>query len=342
MDSWDIPIKTLKQLQQRLGFTNYFREYCPLYAALMAPLEALKSQGEKIKWLPEHNKVIAKFRKILEEKILLQYPDFSKPLFVGTDASKYGIGCILYQIDEKGEKKYIRLASRSLAPSERNYGAPQRELLAVLFALRAFYLYLFGHRFTLYTDHKALTFLLKRPKISSVIRNWLDEILQFDFEMIHLPGLLNHLPDRISRIYDFDPREPEPDYNFLLTVIKDDDLLDEDFGSLKSGIYSGSLDDNTIETDLNLRRNLMERAHLMGHIGAADMARSIRSSKGVTWPNIVRECQDLVSSCLPCQRYNVSKHGYHPPKNVTALLPFDHLFVDLKEMPLRLKATNTF
>lgn len=55
---------------------------------------------------------------------------------------------------------------------------------------------------------------------------------------------------------------------------------------------------------------------------------------------MVRECQDMVSSCLPCQRYNVSKHGYHPPKNVTALLPFDHLFVDLKEMPLSAKGNK--
>ena len=60
MDHWSGPVKTLKQLQQRLGFTNYFREYCPLYSKLMSPLEELRTQGDKIVWLPEHEKILKK------------------------------------------------------------------------------------------------------------------------------------------------------------------------------------------------------------------------------------------------------------------------------------------
>ena len=89
--------------------------------------------------------------------------------------------------------------------------------------------------------------------------------------------------------------------------------------------------------DLEQRRDLVERAHKEGHWGAAAMARTIRSSKLVTWPELVRDCQAYVSSCIPCQRYNIGKHGYHPPKNLTALMPFDHLSVDLKEMPMSAK-----
>ena len=49
--------------------------------------------------------------------------------------------------------------------------------------------------------------MLERPKVSSVILNWLGEILQFDFKMEHVPGMLNLLPDKISRMYDFDAKQ---------------------------------------------------------------------------------------------------------------------------------------
>ena len=98
IDSWEPPT-TLKMLQRQLGFLNYFREYIPKYSTIMAPIEKLRSQGNAIKWLPEHQKIYEKVKDILAKQILLQFPDFQKPLYVGTDASKYGIAAVLYQED---------------------------------------------------------------------------------------------------------------------------------------------------------------------------------------------------------------------------------------------------
>jgi len=370
MDGWETPITTLKQLQSRLGFANYFREFVPEYSNLMGPIEGLRSQGDKIKWLPEHTAIMRKFRLILEQKVLLRYPDFSKQLFVGTDASKYGVGCVLFQMVD-GEKRIIRLASRALTESERNYGAPQRELLAVLHALRSFDVYLFGYPFLLYTDAMSLKYLLTREKVSSVIRNWMDEILKYDFKIEHKPGVLQHFEDAISRIYDNDPREKEADFNVdaLMAVIQEVELetditeqtMHDWIGDIRE--RSQSLNDTalmcsvvTVENvaeitlnkelskdlddleeiqDLELRRTYMYRAHQSGgHLGGVAMVKQIQSATGGTWSTILKDCKQEVAICLPCQRYNVSRHGYHPPKNVNALLPFDHLQLDLKEMPL--------
>ena len=337
MEHWKGPVKTLKQLQQRLGFTNYFREFCPLYSKLMAPLEELRTQG-KIEWTKEHDLILNKFRDILNEQVMISYPDFSKPLIVATDASKFGLGCVVFQLvgpnDDQttveeiiqSEKRYIRFASRALTSSERNYGAPQRELLGVLFALKSFRPYLFGHRFRLLTDHQALTYMLERPKVSSVIFNWLDEILTYDFKMEHVPGLKNILPDRISRIYDFDDREPDTAVVLALSEVE---------------TLTSDMDDLEVIEDSERREMILMRAHALGHFGAADMARTIRSMTRATWPNLVKDCQKLVSACIPCQRYNVGKMGYHPPKSLQALLPFDHVAIDLKQMPLS-KRGNMF
>ena len=208
-------------LQSQLGFLNYFRGYIPAYSELMAPIEALRKQGNNIKWLPEHSAVLAKVRKILESEVLLVAPDYTKELFVATDASKYGLAAILYQVDAEGTNQYIRMGSRSLKPAEINYGAPQREFRAVLEALRWFKEYLYGRRFVLYTDHQALMYMLTRDKISPVIENWVDEILSFDFKIEHIPGIANHLPDALSRFYDSDPRTVESKgYGALLGALR--------------------------------------------------------------------------------------------------------------------------
>lgn len=92
--------------------------------------------------------------------------------------------------------------------------------------------------------------------------------------------------------------------------------------------------------DLEEQSMLIERAHLMGHFGAAAMAKAIQND-GFSWSGIKDECQREVLKCMPCQRYNIGRHGYHPLKNLKALMPFDHVTIDLKEMT-KSKRNNTY
>ena len=284
-------------------------------------------------------------RRILESDVLLVYPDFSKKLFVGTDASQYGLGAVLYQQDDNGNKQYVKFASRSLRDSERNYGAPQRELLGVLFALNKFHDYLYGRRFTLYTDHQSLTYLLKKPNLAPTLRNWLGEIMEYDFDIIHLPGLENHLPDALSRLYESDDNVVEDRNEMVMAIIVDNELHLENApagSGLRPGVYSETLEELEIVDDQSLRIDIMNRAHAGFHEGAAGMARQIRAVLKLTWPNLEKECQDYVKRCLQCQRFNVGRHGYHPPKSMVALFPFDHICIDLKEMPQSDSGSNYY
>src|SRR5690606_28290624 len=91
---------------------------------------------------------------------ILSFPDFNIPFCVATDASNVGVGAVLYQVVE-GERspKWISFVARSLQKSERRYSATKKELLGIVFALKRFHTYLWGHKFTLYTDHRALVYL---------------------------------------------------------------------------------------------------------------------------------------------------------------------------------------
>lgn len=91
--------------------------------------------------------------------------------------------------------------ARSLSKSERNYSTTKRELLAVIFALDKFHQFLWGNPFTLYTDHKALTYLHTQKIANPMMINWLDTLLNYTFTVVHLPGLKNVLPDRLLRLF---------------------------------------------------------------------------------------------------------------------------------------------
>ncbi len=57
----------------------------------------------------------------------------------------------------------------------------------------------------MYTDHKALEYMLEQRKLSGMLERRLEEILEFDFSVEHIPGLTNVLPDCLSRLYKSAP-----------------------------------------------------------------------------------------------------------------------------------------
>ena len=204
MDEWKTPT-TGNMIEKALGFFNYFRELIPRYSTLVAPLEKLRKKKE-IKWTPDLQAIYDKIRNILQSDLVLSYPNFDQPFQVATDASNYGVGAVLYQ-EYDGKTHYISFGARALSTSERNYGTTKRELLGIIFALEHYKYYLSGNHFKLFTDHKALTFMFTQKHTNQMLNNWLETLLSFDFEPIHRPGILNILPDSISRFYDADPQE---------------------------------------------------------------------------------------------------------------------------------------
>ena len=55
--------------------------------------------------------------------------------------------------------------------------------------------------FTVFTDHNPIIHILSQPNISTSLQQWIDIIIQYDFNVIHRPAVLNVLPDALSRLY---------------------------------------------------------------------------------------------------------------------------------------------
>ncbi|KAG1225375.1 hypothetical protein G6F68_010170 [Rhizopus microsporus] len=340
VDNWPIP-KTYKQIQQFMGLINYFREYIPMISRVAEPITRLSNVAnvEEI-WTDEQMKSFIALKQILQSNLVLHYPDLAKEFYVATDASLYGVAAVLYQKDKQGRDKYISFVSSSLSPSQRRWNTTKRELYAVVLALKKFRKFLWGRHFIVYSDHKALVYLHTQKIANPMMINWIETLLDFDFDVVHIPGILNKLPDMLSRLYP---------------PLEDDNKLVEDKGitkrtnNLKKRVvvkrkkYSRDKVVNVLATRLIGNKNevtnymtppeeerdaILRDTHTFGHYGYQAIVRDIHS-RGMHWANMYDEAKNIVSSCIECQKHNISKRGYHPLTNVVANRPFDHVAIDL-------------
>ena len=204
LKSMPIP-QTGKQVSAMLGFVNYLRDYIPNYAMIAAPLEKLrKVKRIGSRWDDDCQKALEMFRNVLSSAPVLEYPKDGVEFKVATDASQFGVGAALYQFyDERNH--YISFVSTSLSKSQRNYSATRRELLAIIFALKRFYYYLYGTHFELHTDHNSLTYLFTQKHSNYMMLQWFDTLVSFTFTVVYCPGITHILPDVLSRLYAPDP-----------------------------------------------------------------------------------------------------------------------------------------
>ena len=79
------------------------------------------------------------------------------------------------------------------------YSTRERKLLAIVYALDHFKIYICGHKITLCTDNKTLTFLNKCVVTSDRVACWILNVKQYDIEIKHIKGVQNHLADILSR-----------------------------------------------------------------------------------------------------------------------------------------------
>ena len=333
MHEWDYPT-TSKQIQHYLGFFNFFREFIPVFSTLAAPLERLRNQTKPFQLDKLQRRSFDSFKRLLACAPILCFPNFSLPFYVATDASNVGIGAVLYQLPEGTEHPekvaYISFMARSLQPSERKYSATKKEMLAIAFALSKFNHYLKGRKFTLYTDHRALTYLFTQKHTSIVMSGWQDVILEYDFDIVYRPGILNILPDHLSRLF---PKELWPKEQQLDDLLATTSIVPTDAEPMHiTSCYMHVLQEDNVSTRAEVpeeqRNTVMAEAHGPGHFGGQQMVKTIHANDQ-TWPRLINSCLDYVKRCHACQRYNISRKGYHPLKSIHAELPGDHIAIDL-------------
>jgi len=105
-------------------------------------LTKLTKKGENFNWTVEQQNSFQLLKEKLTTAPILNYPDFQQEFVVTTDTSDYAIGAMLSQ-GPAGQDRPITYASRILCKAEQNYNTTEKELLAIVWAVKYFRPYLY-------------------------------------------------------------------------------------------------------------------------------------------------------------------------------------------------------
>ncbi|GJP74531.1 hypothetical protein CLOP_g5095 [Closterium sp. NIES-67] len=195
--TWKTP-ENVKELQQFLGFANYYNRFVPQYAKLAAPLTNLLKKNTPDKWEPKHQEAMEQLKQALTSAPVLILPDPERDYVIEADASDEAMGAVLMQ-DQGNGLQPIAYLSKKLHGAELNYPIHDKEALAIVIAFKAWRCYLEGRRTTVYTDYCSLKYLKTQLNLSRRQVRWIDFLeTHFHYDIVYKPGHKNKA-DALSR-----------------------------------------------------------------------------------------------------------------------------------------------
>ena len=237
----------------------------------------------------------------------------------------------------------IAYISRALTPTEQRYAQIEKDCLAIVYALERFHQYTFGRSVLVYSDHKPLESILKKPLASAPrrIQVMMIRLQRYDVTVSYERGQNIILADLLSRAYL--PKSPEPEdkeFEFVnmasyvpisdprLEEIRRETRADESTQVLTRVIFQGWPDDKSSappialpyfnqRDELTVQNGLIFRGErvvvpkklrevMKQKIHSSHMGTEAclrRARDSIYWP----EMKELVESCETCRQYDCAQ-----------------------------------
>ena len=316
------PVPTTRAALQRfLGMINYYHRFLPGIAATLAPLhEAVHGRGPDISWTDDCQSAFDKAKSALISATLLHHPRTDAKTSITVDASNKAIGA---QLEQRQHGHWVPIAffSRKLSPAEQKYSAFDRELLAAFSAIKHFRHFVEGRSFTLFTDHKPLTYVFGNDVDRSPRQTrHLSFIAEFTTDVQHVKGKFNVVADSLSRIDAV--ALPTIDYQALAS----DQAASEEIAAYKTAVTSlvfeyvpfrgvPVLCDISTGTPRPViprkwTRPVFESIHCLSHTGVRPTQRAVAAR--FVWHGLQRDVRRWCRECHACQSSKVHRHVRAP------------------------------
>jgi hypothetical protein len=213
------PPTNVKGIHSFLEHAGFYQRFIQNFSQIARPLTHVLAKGAPFVFMKECLQSFHTLKGALVSALIIQPPDWHLPFEIMYDASGYAIGAVLVQ--SKDTKHYaISYASNTLTGPQLNYATTEKELLAVVFAIKKFRSYLVGAKVIVYTDHATLKYLLTKKDAKPCLIRWILLLQEFDLEIRDKMGVENSVADHLLRLQFNESAElPINDY------MRDDTLL---------------------------------------------------------------------------------------------------------------------
>ncbi|KAI5751736.1 hypothetical protein M8J77_010377 [Diaphorina citri] len=219
--------------------------------------------------------------------------------------------------------------------SQGNYQQRRRStahttLLAIYLAVKHFRHMIEGRVFTIYTDHKPLTFafLQKPEKCSPRQFRHLDFIPSFSTDIQYVPGSQNVVADALSRV---DAIHATLDYKSLATSQQTDEELKMPESDVRINCDVSTPTARPFITR-PFRRTAFNSIHQLSHPSVNTMVKLVKER--YVWPSISKDFRTWTRICMDCQRAKVTRHVHAPLGSFSPpTRRFEHVHLDMIIMP---------
>ena len=200
----DVPEpKSQKALLRYIGLCQYLHRFIPQMHFPLSILTKLtaKSKTRRIKMTDEERKAFNDLKAMVRKTDYLLHPDLQKEFHVFTDASKYGIGGMLAQINDDGVMQPVSYCSKVFNPTQTRWHVSEQEIYAAIYCIEKWSSLLRYRKFTLHTDHRNLQDLFNKASDwkSGKLFRWAVRLQDYHFECQYIKGIDNDVADFLSR-----------------------------------------------------------------------------------------------------------------------------------------------
>ena len=227
INSWPLP-ECQRSLTSFIGLCGFYNRFIPWFEVRIKPLRVLIKRYSSttiplLAWTQPLLKLFAYLKSCITSDPCLAIACSSKPFFLKTDWSSAGMGWILMQPDDSAQSiaaladlraglpcdfdtsllgprlRPVAFGSRPCSPTESRYHSMTGECAAGRFAVRANHKYLWAIHFYWLGDCSSLQAIFDYSGSQALIRRWAQELLGYNFTILHRPSAMMKDVDAVSR-----------------------------------------------------------------------------------------------------------------------------------------------
>ncbi len=254
----------LTQMQFFVDFCNFYRRFIKNFSKIVRSLIRLIQKEVIFEWDQACQTIFDHMKKRMTEASILRHFDQNRKAILETDSFDYVNDDILSQYDDEETLHPMIYYSKNLSFAECNYEIYDKKLLAIIRAFEHWRpeLKLTELLIKMFTDHQALTSLMKDKELSRRQMRWVQKLVDFNFKIMYRSGKQNIKVDALTRWVDSVSRSSEDErvrYQWITILTSNRMKIADLEKNIEKSIYKQILETNEIDENCTLLREAIAR-----------------------------------------------------------------------------------